>query len=290
VGLVKILGEMLAQLYTTTDRRGGADKIKQLDLDLQVWTSNYNSHPHVEPIILGDSGRKRANSNCFDEYVAIGHWLKLLANFCRILIHRPGLTFDRDTVQFRECLIACNSSATAITSLLGDDSIDPRLRIFIPSGPSLVFQSALLLVFSHCHRSGEGPNLVTFGARDLGLIDESIEVLHGISADYVPSSSPGDSSAPRKPPVMELIDTLQCLQRFLASIEQSKASGNQVQRFDFTSPMSSTILGSETDAHQQALHLDVDLDFWGTGGLQDLNQIGHMDEIFGFNPLFNNSI
>ncbi|PSN65582.1 hypothetical protein BS50DRAFT_622750 [Corynespora cassiicola Philippines] len=288
VSLMRISSKMLGQLYTTTDRRGGAEKIKQLDLDLRMWASNFNNHPHVEPIELGIMGRKRAKSRDMDDDALMGQWLELLANTCRILIHRPGLTFDRATPQFRESLIACTSSASAIVDLLDEDAIDHRLQIFVPSGPSLIFQSALMLAHYHCCIYSEDQLPIVSYARSLDLIDQSIRTLDSMSEAFTTYHSDGINPIARISPLADLIKTLQKLQCFLTVMEkQENTELPASQHINLSATLSSPTDDLGLGSLQQSQHLSADMELWSIGGLESLNQIGDIDGIFDFEPMFN---
>lgn len=80
-----------------------------------------------------------------------GLWISLAEEYMRVLIHRPGLTFDTTTRPFSECLRICTAACSRIIRLA--ISLEPR-RLAPGVGASLsslVFQCALMAVFNHCH-------------------------------------------------------------------------------------------------------------------------------------------
>jgi len=262
---------MLGQLYTTTDRRGGADKIKQLDLDLRVWASDLNKHPHVTRLDLGDSMHRRKKDRHLDENCLILPWLELVANITRILIHLPGLTFDRSTTQFRDSLQRCVLSAAAIVGLLNGDDLDPRVSILSPCGPSIIFQCGLLQVFNQSIAPTEDQhqNVVREQSRD--TLHQSVSLLEDLTFAYVKTSTNETSS-----PLSNLAETLARLQGALDSYE--------VLEHDFGAISMNVDLATAPDLQASSLHSQVDV--WSTTALESLNQFGDFDSLFDFVPMF----
>ncbi|KAI1356613.1 hypothetical protein F5Y01DRAFT_301455 [Xylaria sp. FL0043] len=102
VHLGRILSTILEQLYTTTSRRSGPEKIAKLRNELLGWNQKFASQ--LESQIDGDgllkpliSGR---HSPCDGSLSRI--LLPLLSNMAIMLIHRPGLTFSENTLEFQE--------------------------------------------------------------------------------------------------------------------------------------------------------------------------------------------
>ena len=119
--------------------------------DLRVWVSELNKYPHVNRLDLGNSMPRGKKDRDLEENVLLIPWPELVANITRMLIHLPGLTFDRLTPQFRDSLERCVFSSVTIIGLLEDDALDQKVSILSPCGPSIIFQCGLLQVFNQCH-------------------------------------------------------------------------------------------------------------------------------------------
>lgn len=262
---------MLGQLYTTTDRRGGADKIKQLDLDLRVWASDLKKHPHVNRLDLGDSTHRQKTNRNIDENSLIVPWLELVANITRILIHLPGLTFERSTTQFRDSLEKCVLSAVTIIRLLNDNALDQRVSILSPCGPSIVFQSGLLQIFNQCHASKEDQQQNTVREQNRDTLHQSVTLLDDLALAYANTATSRSFS-----PLATLAETLVKV--------QSAVIDHEVLDYGFSAASMNVDLHMAPDLVESPLDPQVDL--WSTTALENLNQFGDFESLFDFEPTF----
>lgn len=188
VRIGKILSRIREMLYTTTKRRNGVAKIKELDLDLQMWSQSLKAHgikfeigalPTINPLEVTGKGIERTTL-----------WLQLLANIAMVFIHRPGLSFDESTSQFANCLRACVASSSAGLALLENTHVPRWLQNLSIMGPAVVFQSGLMHVYYQCLSATVqlegGPSLET--SLDLILKGRSILEKHIILNPQVPGS------------------------------------------------------------------------------------------------------
>ncbi|KAI1278205.1 fungal-specific transcription factor domain-containing protein [Xylaria sp. FL0933] len=178
VHLGRILSTILEQLYTTTSRRNGPEKIAKLRNELLGWNQKFTSQFEsqidsdglLKPLI---SGR---HSPCDESLSRI--LLPLLSNMAIMLIHRPGLTFSGNTLGFQESLKWCLLSSSKIIEDAYIVSLDLRMHriVFTPS-PNIIFQSALLHIYVWCQLPPEDdfPGIT----RDLSLdrIRKAAEIL-----------------------------------------------------------------------------------------------------------------
>lgn len=188
VRIGKIFSRIREMLYTTTKRRNGAAKIKELDLDLHMWSQNLKVHGiqfeigALSTLNLAECARKGIEKTAL--------WLQLLANIATVLIHRPGLSFDEDTPQFANCLRACVGSSSACLALLENTYVSRWLQNLSMIGHGVVFQSALMHVHYQCQSSTVnlegGPSLET--SLDFVLKGRSILEKHVILNTQVPNS------------------------------------------------------------------------------------------------------
>lgn len=144
------LSIILEQLYTTTQRRDSVDKIMRLDRKLRLWNQTFNTLPGIVPFEIGEISRQvgEVDQQSWENLSTM--WLQLLANIAMVLIHRPALTFPPETPEFAASLNACVKSSSSILGLLEDASFGIWLRSIRPSGPNVVFQSALMHVYASC--------------------------------------------------------------------------------------------------------------------------------------------
>jgi len=148
IKLAKILSAILKELYTTTRRRNGVQKIEQLTRELQVWDS-------LSEITIGrfsdvDQDYYGQNRDG-DGRDAMSLWLHLLSQMALIYIHRPALTFEPSEPQFQTSLRMCSKASENVISLLDMFHGDEKLRRMFPSGPNIIFQCALLCLYRAWH-------------------------------------------------------------------------------------------------------------------------------------------
>ncbi|RMZ89855.1 hypothetical protein DV736_g2914, partial [Chaetothyriales sp. CBS 134916] len=128
--LARILSEALCELYTTTRRRGGAEKILKLHNDLQVWEQRFKQ-------LLEESTHEGHTHSILCQ------WLSFMRDVTMVQIHRPALTFDVTTQQFTESLHACARASSAIIEQLSRHSGRTSILGMAPAGPSLISQCGL---------------------------------------------------------------------------------------------------------------------------------------------------
>ncbi|KAF7538793.1 hypothetical protein G7054_g2611 [Neopestalotiopsis clavispora] len=149
-------------------RRGGPEKMERLSAELQSWRQRYMMHSDE---ISSPPRAPLKNSDLRPTNVV----LPLMSEVARLLIHRPGLTFDRQTLHFRQCLDVCTDACTQIINLASKNVGYKSLNIISPPMCGLIFQSALMHVFYHCHSVDD--HCLT-PASSAGIIQKAIEFLN----------------------------------------------------------------------------------------------------------------
>lgn len=151
IRLARLLSRTLAELYTTTDRRGGVGKMERLRAELGAWRQGCCLQQSA-----GCGGGTSSSLSSRSGWGGEGVWFALAESYIDLLIHRPGLTFDPGTVPFRNCLRICTTACARIIELavaeLDLSRIIPGIQAPLSS---LVFQCALMAVFDHCHSHGQ---------------------------------------------------------------------------------------------------------------------------------------
>ncbi|KAJ5092842.1 hypothetical protein N7456_008703 [Penicillium angulare] len=214
VNLGKILSRVREMLYTTTQRRNGAVKIHDLNLNLRMW--NQNLKMNGIDFDIGNVSSRDTSGEPASENERTTLWLQLLANVAMVLVHRPGLSFDDTTVDFSNCVGSCLASGTAILSLLHDPQAPQWLRNMSLVGPSMVFQSSLMHIYGQCYSRSvhlEGcPSLET----SIDCLQNGISILQrdGANSSHFGSSFYHES-------ITETIKTLQLLHTLLAQDGQN---------------------------------------------------------------------
>lgn len=251
VRLSRLLSRTLAELYTTTERRDSVRKMELLRDELKAWNQ---SLPHSHPTLS----------------TAQGLWVSLAEDYMRVLIHRPGLTFDHTTQPFAECLRICTAacsriirSATSLANFRFAPGVDAALT-------SLVFQCALMVVFNHCHT----------------LSPEHTDKDDVICATSFLTQCAGNNAFARSPQLLAaLSDTgglLQSLSRAMNGGQSSIAPsshGNVLT--DSSLSAGGTDMGEEMQLEGPASVFGMDVD---GSGLGELGQLDSLDWIFDFNP------
>ncbi|KAE8153959.1 fungal-specific transcription factor domain-containing protein [Aspergillus avenaceus] len=151
--LVQVLSRCLEQMYTTTNRRGGVEKIHHLQRELEVWKQTVQSSLSSVALTAHYIQCRLRNINENSPYETlkcpdiIWLWLFILGEIASILIHRPALTFDPKEKQFVDSSQACTEAATRLILAfeLSQEQYD-WLAIW-PSGYHLIFQSGLMLLY-----------------------------------------------------------------------------------------------------------------------------------------------
>lgn len=141
IRLSRLLSRTLAELYTTTNRRGSVDKMERLRAQIGAWRQS-----------CLENGRDGSLSPS-----RLGPWFSLAKSYIDLLIHRPGLTFGPDSEPFRDCLRICTAASSAIIELVTQLDTSTLITGVKPPLSSLVFQCALMVVFNSCHHSQNEP-------------------------------------------------------------------------------------------------------------------------------------
>lgn len=276
--LGKKLSTILEQLYTTTQRRGGAEKITRLDREMRVWNHTFNALPHVRPFEIGDCSHHidRTTEQNGQELSML--WLQLLANIAMVLIHRPALTFSAETPEFGESLHTCVKSSTAILDILDNEELGYWLRSICPSGPSVVFQSALMHTYSSCNtfitKKTGGPERST----SLRAVAKAIELLKS----YIPHTSnpasrkysPGDL---RSQWIGDAISTLRSLEVALSAGSQTQTISGLGMVVGADMPHTSAHTPQDVEIQPSIAAIDA----WNTNALESLNNFNNFDWIWG---------
>ncbi|KEF60555.1 uncharacterized protein A1O9_02116 [Exophiala aquamarina CBS 119918] len=276
VSLGQKLSTVLEQLYTTTQRRGGAEKIRRLDREMRVWNHTFNALPRIDAFEVGEDGSHlldRTSVHNASELTML--WLQLLANISMVLIHRPALTFSVQVPEFGKSLNSCVKSSTAILNILDHEWFGGWLRSICPSGPSLIFQSGLMHIYSACLTTKAGePDQVT----NMRAVAKAIALLQlYLPGNQNPSSvqyNPGDL---RSQWIGDAVSTLRSLEIALLARSQSSPT---MGRLDIMvgADLPSVSHATQVDNIQPAL---ATLDTWNTNALESLNNFNNFDWIWG---------
>lgn len=180
IQISKIMSMILGQLYTTTQRREGEEKILNLDRELRGWYQNLSTALNITPC-LGSAERAFAGNRLrrfLDSEKLMIAWLDIMANYVLVFIHRPALTFDKTTSCFRESLSIAIKATSAIIQLANASPYHKRALECAPLGPAVVFQSALMHIFNSC--LGEFGVLSTRPELAQSIVEEGIQLLQGM--------------------------------------------------------------------------------------------------------------
>ncbi len=178
--IARIMGQILQNLYTTTQRRGGVQKIARFQAELDMWERSLISHTPK------DSSQ---------DFEASGLETSLPLSFLRVThclvtihIHRPALSFTTPHPQFSKSLeVCCSASANLIkllcgslrslTSLVDSGELFPIalcVTLLYPHGAHVLWQAALTILFA---RWKGQPLSITEGDDDQ-LVQECIDALY----------------------------------------------------------------------------------------------------------------
>lgn len=135
--LSSIMQQFTRLLFTTTERRDGEAKISKLDRHLRVW-----QYEHSDLIAQGKSD---GQSN------SLALHLQILAHFCLLLIHQPGLTFEEQNLQFTKSLTTSLHCAINLLQILTEARGIQTLPCLQSNIPRLVFQSGLVCLYYSWH-------------------------------------------------------------------------------------------------------------------------------------------
>lgn len=152
IKLCRIMGKTVKQLYTTTHRRGGVDKIRLLDRELRVWQHVFETSFELDLSTPLEVGNDRGNIEPLSDDTTFAiPYIQILGNFAMLLVHQPALTFSTNVVQFASSLEVCTRSCKSLMSLYDEHQDERRLLYLQPCSTRLIFQSALMGVFCHWH-------------------------------------------------------------------------------------------------------------------------------------------
>lgn len=195
IQLLKIVSSILGQLYTTTDRRGGLEKITRLDREIRVWNAALNKHSRGSPFEVGRADKtisRLRGKRQIDNEDRITARLELLANYAMILIHRPGLTFDSETPGFQGSLRHCVQFYTSIITLLSASQLHVARILELPFGPSMAFQSGLIHIFYYHHQQNGLTKDVPMD-QSQGITARAIDVLQGMKQQFSKDTATTDA-------------------------------------------------------------------------------------------------
>lgn len=263
VHLGRILSETLTDLYTTTRRRKGAEKIAKLHNDLQAWDQRFGN-------FLGSQ-----NASHTDSQSTIRLWLSLMAQYTLVLIYRPALTFDDTTPQFAKSLDICAGACSAILNLLSSHDNRTAIRGIIPCGPSLIFQCGLMQVFYRCHTISQDDSSRKIAP---SCSEELVEHAINLLANYAPNLSPSlygqqGLSEPLSTARNEAKDLLQSLYLDLKRI------GGPISPSPVTTSDSSQSLPSSFTPSQSLFQNTETASFDLLGGFGSLDSLNHLESL-----------
>ncbi|OBT58489.1 hypothetical protein VE04_01209 [Pseudogymnoascus sp. 24MN13] len=305
IKLAKILSTCLKQLYTTTRRRQGVEKIASLTRGLQTWES---AAPSVDGLATDMDEVLENHCPSSIEHMNppfILLWLRLLSLAAMIFVHRPALTYESTQPQFNTSLKICVDSASKIISTLHHYRHEYRLFCMSPIGPSVIFQSALLCLYGNWHSINTQPDVGNYEFSAVVLA--AAELLDNIYNSTMMADQRTQSlhlPLTRDPPEAPLAQASWTL-RYLLSISGSQAvchvAGNAMPGLatpdDFVAATSSHTaelhtLNSATLADQvgisqgpQNVPMFPDLTGYSLGdlsstGLEDLNEMNNNMSLF----------
>ncbi|CUM56761.1 unnamed protein product [Debaryomyces fabryi] len=135
IKLCRILSLIMKNLYTTTQRRNGDIKMKQLRERLNNWKSEY-----YEIFECMDNNETHFHGK---------YYLQLLYYTCMIHLYRPGLTYPKASLSFENCLgESLKISEDFITLFANHSKKFPEINFIYPCGFHLLFQSGLLILWN----------------------------------------------------------------------------------------------------------------------------------------------
>lgn len=271
--LAKLLSAILDQLYTTSHRRGGTEKIARLDRDLRVWHHIFISSIKASPFEMGDvdHGVLGITGQHSDQYAPRERimiaWLESLANYAMVLIHRPALTFDSKSIQFRHSLNACLRSSTAIIQLMNAVWTFEQAPFIPPLGPSVLFQSVLMHVFYHCNTDSDVLSAISRRTDDVSnVISSAISTLKKIEYLYTEQTWPEQH-------LNNAVNHLLSICTILS--DKTNATTGRVGLDQLNQPSFSTSASRDTSI------VPSDPQIWNSSALENLNQFNVFDWEFG---------
>jgi hypothetical protein len=259
--LAQLLSLVLSQLYTTTERRGGAEKIRKLNQQLESW-----GQTTADVQVLGEGDEPPTMA-----IAGNGHlpdlWLPLMFQVTKLLIHRPGLTFEPSTVQFQECLDVCTEISSRIIELCSQ-AVPIAIDGIIPPVHGLVFHCGLMHIYYHCTHSCHVQSVKYTKGTSTAFINQAVAFL----LQVVP---PRKHQSPRDILNLAIMDSVGLLQSLSRAVLQAHYNElGQVQNFGTTILDGSIIKPGilATDAELDNVVVD--------SALENMNQFDSLSWIF----------
>lgn len=265
VHLGRILSTILDQLYTTTSRRNGPEKIVKLRGELLGWNQRFGGQLGGQ---IDGNGLLRPVSNhhnILQDEPLSRVLLPSVSNMAAMLIHRPGMTFAETTPEFHESLRWCAASSSMVIENASIAASNPLMcRIVFPLSPNIIFHSAILHIFLWCQLPAEND---FFGITRRSSLDQIHQTVNIFSKRPFANSA-GDAWHWHTPEysscaLSECIDLLQSLSSlvlrstFIASDEgPSSSSLWDTQTPDVVSGVVSQDFGTSDVALYDLNHLD----------------------------------
>lgn len=266
--LSRILAGILQQLYTTTDRRHGEKKITKLRGELQAWSQHFRTKL-ADPVALPSGSIEDAD---FPRL-----WLSALLAKAEILIHRPGLTFDENSPEFRDCLDHCSGSSAVLIQLLCSHCGRECLAWMMPLGPATLFQSGLMHLYYQLHSGDAGEE---WGRVPTDSSVELIAMASELLQNYPTLSiTPGIESCERSRSFGDALKTSGLLLASLAGLitgSEAQAASQSTLDVSMPTPMDGT--GSLDGVRNSARDEEWVASILTTpGSLGDINQHDYLD-------------
>ncbi|KAG5746091.1 hypothetical protein H9Q70_011209 [Fusarium xylarioides] len=157
--LARIIGRTLEDLYTTTRRRGGVDKITRLQAELNMW-ERLVLEPETEPETEPEPATSAAIKSLEATFLRVTHCV------ATVHIHRPALSFTTADPQFVSSLKACGQASARLVELLssnlgmlgtnpatgqvmmGDWPETMLVTLLYPNGIHMLWQAGLTILFT----------------------------------------------------------------------------------------------------------------------------------------------
>jgi hypothetical protein len=149
----RIIASTMENLYTTTRRRGGVEKINGLQAELDMWAREIPLSTSVENGQTAGIG--------VESFVA--SLLQIVLCIATIHVHRPALSFTSPDPQITISLQRCTEASTTLINLLSA-ALEPNkgnskdrasyedgllLCLLYPSGPHMLWQAGVNILYAH---------------------------------------------------------------------------------------------------------------------------------------------
>lgn len=262
--LGRILASTLEQLYTTTKRRHGAEKIRRLHESLQAWKERFN-------------GSMRSESQT-RSFATTRIWLDFMYQFAQLMIHRPGLTFDDKTPDFQQSLENCRAASVEIVRHASSPAGRAGLLGVAPLNAGLLFQSGLMQIYHQCYIE---TGLPLHSPQD--SVFDVLEVVQELLANYQPAyqMQAGDEVDSWRPKWTRAMSEACQLLRSLQ--QETSLSINYYPRLMYAPACSGDTIGSRNPAQAMSQsredgHSPPSV-FFGVGSVDSLNNLESLDWI-----------